>query len=148
MPGAADAGGYGLMGMTGQKAHIARLKKLQGPEAVKLIGAALFAAGEVVKAEAQRSISAGSVSGKGHVPSNPGEPPNFDTGVLSRNIEVSRTGRLEVTVGSYAPYAGGLEFGTSKIEARPYMVPARNKTRKEIRALVTEAVKVAARRSG
>jgi hypothetical protein len=51
-------------------------------------------------------------------------------------------------VGSYAPYASPLESGTSRMAARPYMAPARDKTRKKIRELVTEAVKVAVRKSG
>lgn len=134
--------------MKGAKAHIARLKKLQGREAVRLVGQALFAGGEAIQVEAQRLISTGSVSGKAHVPSKPGEPPNYDSGVLSANIETTQPGPLRVRVTSKAPYASPLEFGTSKMAARPYMIPARNNKRREVVDMVQKAVSVAVKRSG
>jgi HK97 gp10 family phage protein len=136
------------MPMIGAKKHIARLKRLQGREAVRLVGQALFAGGEAIQVEAQRLISTGSVSGKNHVPSAPGQPPNYDSGVLSSNIETIQVEPLRVQVRSNAPYASALEFGTSKMAERPYMRPARDNKRAEVVAKVQAAVSVAVRRSG
>jgi hypothetical protein len=136
------------MPMRGAKEHIRRLKRLQGAEGVRLVGRALFSAGEDIQTEAQRLISLGAVSGAAHVPSAPGEPPNYDTGVLSSNIETVQVEPLRVQVKSSAPYAGSLEFGSSKMAERPYMRPARDNKRAEVVAKVQAAVSVAVRRSG
>lgn len=136
------------MPMHGLKQHLARLKRLRGPETTRLVEQALFAGGELIETEAQRLISTGSVSGQGHVPSSPGEAPNFDSGVLSNNIETTRAGKLHVQVRSEAPYASPLEFGTSKMAARPYMGPARDNKRREVTAMVRSAMDAAVKKSG
>ena len=128
------------MPMKGARAHVNRLRALASPEATRFIGAALFAGGELIQTEAQVSITRGSVSGKGHIPSKPGEPPNQNTGVLAGNIETTQTAPLVVEVSSNAPYSAPLEFGTSKMAARPFMRPARDKKRKEVVALVQQAM--------
>lgn len=133
--------------MIGAKAHVARLRKMTGEQMVRGVGKALFAAGEAIQVEAQISITAGSVSGKKHVPSAPGQPPNQDTGVLAGNIEVVQAAPLVVEVSSNAPYAAALEFGTSKVAARPYMGPARDAKRDEVVQLVRQAVANAVRKS-
>lgn len=129
------------------KAHVARLKKLAGPEMERAVGKALFAAGERIQVEAQISITAGAVSGRNHVPSRPGEPPNNDTGVLAGNIETNQIAPLIVEVSSNAPYAADLELGTSKMEARPYMRPARDRNKKAAQQLVAQAVDRVVRKS-
>lgn len=134
-------------GFVGAKAHIARLKKLRGPEATLLVGKALFAGGELIQVEAQIGISSGSVSGKNHVASSPGEFPNQDTGVLSGNIETVQVEPLLVEVSSNAPYSTALEFGTSKMSARPFMAPSRDAKRDEVQQLVRRAVATAVKRS-
>lgn len=133
--------------MKGRKAHVSRLKKLAGHETARQVSAALFAAGEVVAVEAQVSITRGAVSGKSHVPSAPGLPPNADTHFLANNIEVRQITPLIVEVSSNAPYSAPLEFGTSKMAARPFMRPAREKTRPEVEDMVKAAVRRAVRRS-
>lgn len=100
--------------MIGMKAHVARLKKLSGPDMVNRVGAALFAGGEAIQVEAQRSITEGAVSGKAHVPSKPGDPPNNDTGYLAAAIVTIKTAPLEVEVSSNAGYAAALEFGSER----------------------------------
>lgn len=117
-----------------------RIESLAGREKIELVGQALFAGGEMIKAEAARSITEGAVSGKGHVPSKPGEPPNEDTGTLRRNITVTQIGPLHVRVASNAPYSAHLEFGTSKMAARPFMGPAARAKKKEVVALVRGAI--------
>lgn len=124
----------------GAKAHVARLRRLRSPEMVRKVSSALFAAGQLIQVEAQISITAGAVSGKGHVPSLPGQPPNQDTGVLANGIETNLVAPLKVEVTSNAPYAGELEFGTSKMAERPYMRPAVAKKRPEAVRLVRRAV--------
>lgn len=134
------------MPLRGSKAHLARLRKLTR-DTERFVGKALFAGGESIQIEAQLSITQGAVSGKNHVPSKPGEPPNQDTGVLSGNIETVQKGPLLVEVSSNAPYSTPLEFGTSKMAARPFMRPARDKKRAEVVALVERAVSQAVRQS-
>lgn len=129
------------MGVTGAKAHSARLRRIAGPEMVRQVGAALFTGGQTIQDEAQLSITRGAQSGKNHVASAPGEAPNNDTGVLANNIETTRPGPLRVEVSSNAPYAAALELGTSKMIERPYMRPATAKKRNEVTDLVRAAVK-------
>lgn len=59
-----------------------------------------------------------------HRASAPGQPPAEDTGKLYREITVRRlkSGHYRVRFG--ARYAGFLEFGTSRMAARPYVLPA------------------------
>jgi HK97 gp10 family phage protein len=106
-----------------------RFRDFGGPPIDRAINAALFEAADEVRAEAQRSITAGSVSGKNHVASKPGEPPHNDTSVLRNNIETSQPRPFVARVSSEAPYAADLEFGTSKMAERPYMRPARDKVK-------------------
>jgi HK97 gp10 family phage protein len=121
----------------------ARLKGLAGEKMVRNVGAALFAAGEEVRAEAAHLITEGAVSGKNHVPSLPGQPPNEDTGVLRTHIETTQVAPLRVEVSSNAPYAVALEVGTSKMAARPYMAPALRNKKKAVSALIQRAVNAA-----
>lgn len=129
------------MPLTGRKAHVARLKRLTGPAMERRLGQALFAGAELIQVEAQISITTGAISGKQHVPSAPGDAPNQDSGVLANNIEAALIDPRMAQVSSNAPYSGALEFGTSRMAARPFMAPARDKKRKEVEALVVKAVK-------
>lgn len=124
------------------KAHSARLKKM-AKQTAREVTRALYLVGQQVELEAERSITAGSVSGKGHVPSLPGEPPNQDTGVLSGNIETAIVAQNPPTVHvvSRAPYAAFLEWGTSRMHERPYMRPAVAKHRGKIPAEISVAVR-------
>lgn len=88
------------------------------------LSTAVYAIADNVKVDAQISITNGSVSGKGHVPSAPGQPPNNDTGLLADGIVIQRVDDLTAEVVSTAPYGADLELGTSKMEERPYMRPA------------------------
>jgi HK97 gp10 family phage protein len=117
-----------------------RLNRLAGAEAIERVGQALYAGGEMIRAEASHMITEGAVSGKHHVPSLPGQPPKEDTGVLRTHIETTQVGPLKVEVSSNAPYASALEFGTSKMLPRPYMSPATQRKRAEIIDLVRKSV--------
>lgn len=136
-----------MVRITGRERVTARLKGAAGERLVREVGQALFAGGEIIRAEAHRSISEGAVSGKHHQPSLPGEPPNRDTGVLQAHIETTQPAPLRVEVSSNAPYAVPLEAGTSKMLPRPYMAPATRRKKKEVVALVRQAANRALRRS-
>ncbi|WP_422057711.1 HK97 gp10 family phage protein [Sphingomonas sp.] len=132
--------------MKGRKAHIARLKKLTSPATLMLVEGALFAGGQKIQVEAQISITTGAVSGKNHVPSKPGEPPNADTHQLADGIITRRVRALTVEVASTAPHAR-IEWDWGNVAARPYMRPARDKMKGEIVRDVEKALSVAVRRS-
>lgn len=128
-----------MAGITGVDRHLRRLT--QRAKAVRReVGKAVVEAAELVAAEAVASISADWISGPDHVPSNPGEPPNADTGRLHRAIDVVRRGELTADVVSAAPYAD-LEFGTERAAARPYLRPATAKKRRDAVALIVQAVR-------
>jgi HK97 gp10 family phage protein len=114
---------------------------------IQAINKALFVGAELIVTEAQLSITRGAVSGKNHVPSKPGEPPNNDSGVLAGDIEATQPLPLTARATSEAPYAAALEFGSSKMEARPHMRPARDKMKKAVRNLVVKAMNGAVKRS-
>lgn len=114
----------------GARIHRNRLQRLRRVKTPAL--KALYEAGEVVREDAKRSIIAGSVSGAAHVPSRPGEPPNADTHQLDLSLDtIINESQLSVSVVSRAPYGAFLEFGTSRMAARPYLRPAllRNRNR-------------------
>jgi hypothetical protein len=133
-----------MVKITGAKEHEARLAAMTGPETVRQIGAALYAAADLVAVEEARLITEGSVSGKGHVASAPGEPPNADTHQLDRSIEAVLVEPLRAEVQTTAPYAIPLQFGTSKVAARPYAdVALRNKKAAAIDLVVAAVRKIA-----
>jgi HK97 gp10 family phage protein len=125
----------------GRQAVKARvLRGVRGPEAITEIGKALFVGGNLIQTDAQHSITNGSVSGKAHVPSAPGEPPNADTHALDRQIETVQVGPLRVQVQSNDPKSKFLELGTSRMAARPFLLPAGRRQQPKVTRLVTDAV--------
>jgi HK97 gp10 family phage protein len=132
----------------GSREHSRRLQRMQGAGPERLIGQALFVGGEMIQVEAQLSITRGAVSGKAHVPSKPGEPPKADTHRLADNIETVQVVPLKVEVSSNAPYSVPLEYGTSKMAARPFMKPATEKKRAEVVNLVRGAIRKVVEQSG
>jgi HK97 gp10 family phage protein len=133
--------------MKGRKQFQNKLSSLGGEGVVAAARRVLFVGADMIRAEAFQSISRGSISGKGHVPSAPGQPPKRDTGTLQNHIESKMTGPLEAQVSSSAPYAAALELGTSKMAARPYMRPARDKKADEVQRLFVAEIEKLARSS-
>lgn len=79
-------------------------------------------------------------------PSSPGEPPAVVTGTLRASI----THRVEDEdseavgyVGTNVQYAQPLEFGTSKMAARPFLFPALEKNREKVVAAIKEELEAA-----
>lgn len=71
-----------------------------------------------------------------HTASAAGQPPNTDTGYLANNIYVVIDGdRMGADIESRADYSEALEFGTSKMQARPFMQPALEEERPKVRSL-------------
>jgi hypothetical protein len=69
---------------------------------------------------AGQTYTRGSVS---HTASAPGEFPAIDTGTLMNDIHVEPRGALSRAIVTSVDYAPHLEFGTSKMAARPFMGP-------------------------
>ncbi len=59
-----------------------------------------------------------------HQASAPGESPAMDIGHLANSMRVRRAGRLVRVIEIGAEYAAPLEFGTSRMAARPFLGPA------------------------
>ena len=96
-------------------------------------------AGNLVRNTAIKSIhthqSSGVTYGK-HTASKAGSPPNTDTGHLADNIFINiDNDKLGVSVESRADYSKALEFGTSKMGARPFMQPALEENKNKINRL-------------
>lgn len=96
-----------------------------------------------VEGTIKRSMASGSKSGKQyargkartktgkpvkrrryHRASAPGEPPAVDTGNLINSIRSQFPTKLKGVLNIGAAYASFLEFGTRKMKARPYVLPA------------------------
>ena len=117
-----------MKGAQVHKNRLARMRNIKSPIMRKLMEA-----GEIVRKDAADSIREGAVSGPGHVPSRPGEPPNADTHNLDLGIDVRVSqSRLSVRVVSTAIYSAALEFGTSRIAPRPFMRPALQRNRNRL----------------
>lgn len=73
-------------------------------------------------------------------PSRPGEPPHRDTSHLAQSIDYELTdGGLGAKVGSTnVEYSVYLELGTSKMAPRPYLRPALDRSRAEIKRILTK----------
>jgi len=109
----------------------------------------LLGGGQLIRGEAIRSIQTGAKSGKTykrynptrtHKASAPGEAPASDTGFLVSNIRV-REQKDVVQVRSEASYSKFLEFGTSKMLARPFLFPAFEKSKPKIAEVIFQKIK-------
>ena len=95
---------------------------------------------QLIRGEAIKLIQSGSKTGRTykrynptrtHRASAPGEAPASDTGNLVSNIMVQEKGD-SIEVQSNAEYSKFLEYGTSKMEARPFLFPAYEMSREKI----------------
>ena len=111
--------------------------KLNKAELTKIINQAenLVYDGSVYMAEEmKKSISSGAKSGKkygNHTSSAPGQSPANWTGKLLKSIKVQKSKGIAFVYVT-AKYAEFLEFGTSKMRPRPFIIPAFIKTKKMI----------------
>lgn len=96
---------------------------------------------ELVRDEAVSLIlntpKTGRVRRDGHVQSAPGEPPASDTGRLINSITTRYDAdNLTGVVNVGAKHGLFLEYGTQKMEPRPFLRPALANKRQEVAALV------------
>ena len=79
-----------------------------------------------------------------HTASAAGQPPATDTGFLGQNItmnvDVKSNGTVVGQIISAAPYSKALEFGTTNMDARPFMQPALEKNRRKIESMFKKGV--------
>jgi phage gpG-like protein len=75
-----------------------------------------------------------------NVPSSPGEPPHKQSGKLANSF-TSSIDSDGVTISSDSPYAGMLEYGTSRMAARPYIAPNMGKFKEIARRNLAEEMK-------
>lgn len=105
----------------------------------------------MVHGTAVQSITGGNKSGETyqlynprriHTASAPGEAPAADTGYLHSNIifDIDADG-LGASIESRADYSAALEFGTSKMQARPFLQPAVEENRPKIKRLMRQTIR-------
>lgn len=83
----------------------------------------------------KQGTKTGNVRKDGSRRSAAGEFPATDTGFLASNIVIKKSNSgLSGEVISRADYSSHLEFGTSKMGARPFMQPSLEENRPKIRA--------------
>jgi len=113
---------------------------------------ALLASAKRIENEAKTSIMSGNKSGRvyqrgavSHTSSAPGEAPANDTGRLVNSISsylVKANAEAVVTAGrGLVKYARMLEFGTSKMAARPFFFPAAEKSKAWIQDRLNKALR-------
>lgn len=115
--------------------HAARLLRLSPTRIMPAMGEELEAGAKAIAEDAAFSIRDGAISGSGHIPSLPGQPPNKDTGDLDESIHVGDVVELpngiQTSVIADSDHAW-IELGGSKMEPRPYMQPAVERGRSDI----------------
>lgn len=123
---------------SGTPSLMAKLSKLGGNSASEaILMPALETAAVLIHASAVESIMAQGSTGRTytrgsvtHVASAPGEAPNTDTGKLVSSIKIQKDAKLfTVAVGTDLEYGKFLEFGTTRMAARPWLGPACEKNK-------------------
>ncbi len=74
-------------------------------------------------------------------PSAAGQPPHSESGTLRNSIRCNVTnenGRSNISVSVGTEYARFLEFGTSKMTARPFMRPSQEQAKKVLKQHLKE----------
>lgn len=99
------------------------------------LASALDTVAETVAAEARRLLD-----GAGARPSQPGEPPADPSGVLADVITTGRAADGSAAVTAAAPYAAALEYGTTRMAARPFLRPAVANAEGTVRDILANAL--------
>lgn len=125
-----------------------------GPLSAKaetMLGLAVRKAAHDVMASAKTAIQTGPKTGrtykrnkrgKLHQASGPGEAPATDTGQLVNSITTKSVTRFASEVRVHSEYGMHLEYGTTSMDARPFMGPAVNTVRPSFEAACKQAVKM------
>ena len=107
--------------MTGRIELVFNRFDLIAAELPEMAAAVTLRTAYAIQADAQTSMKGG---GTPHEPSAPGEPPHVDTGFLKSSILAGRMGATNAEVSVGAEYGIFLEYGTTKMAARPFLLPA------------------------
>lgn len=133
-----------MVKITGVERHLRRIKAINSAATQTKLTQAVYIGAETIVVEARRLIADGAIQGKGHKPSSPGEPPNWDTGQLANETVPRQNKPLKAQAVSQSDHAAPLEFGSSKMAERPFMKPAaQNKggeTAKLVRKVILNAI--------
>ena len=117
--------------MAGSKELLRKLGRLDATLRGPIVNQALTAGAMVIETQAKLLLMSGTQTGEWykhgnvwHQSSAAGEPPATDTGHLANSISTYSLSREQVAVSVGAEYGVFLEYGTSKMEPRPFMRPA------------------------
>lgn len=117
--------------------------KLQAVQTRNLTEAAIYLHGrirELISGRQPRRRVRGA-SGKtyyrGSDPSLPGAPPHQVSGQLLRSIAFEVNGNV-ARIGSNLAYSFWLEFGTKRMQARPFLRPALDQNKNELAAILSK----------
>lgn len=138
--------------VSGDKELNRKLNKL-GFKMMAAIDAGVFITAQDIRTDAIKSIQNQSTGrsvqrsrqGGGtytHMASNTGQAPNTDTGKLVASIAVEKEKEANYLVGSNLEYAAFLEFGTSKMGARPWLEPAMRQNIGELNKNISKAADI------
>jgi hypothetical protein len=104
--------------------NLARLLTTQaGAEALAI--AAAEESADIMERNISRTQGTGKAykkNGAVHIASAPGQYPTIDTGELKRSVTIKRITFRIVNLEINAPYSLDLEFGTSKMRPRPFII--------------------------
>ncbi len=128
------------------------------PEINRRVREELIEGGFLIESTAKKSIQKPS-SGityirkdrPNHVASKPGSAPNTDTGNLVRNIFTEITDKknsTKVIVRTDVEYGIHLEFGTTNMEARPWLFPAIQKHKRGILKRINQIINNSLKKAG
>jgi HK97 gp10 family phage protein len=135
-----------IEGLNALNATLAKLAK----DAGRFSMSAYIAGGKLVETDAKKSIQSKSPgqmvtryreggASYDHLASSEGNAPNTDTGRLVSSINTEPT-KDAVFVGTSLEYGKFLEFGTSVMGERPWLIPALNKNKQTIIDLQISAI--------
>jgi len=136
------------------------LSKLReyGRDGARALDQGLAATAADARAEAVKSIQRGPKTGRTyprvrgrrgspHTASAPGQAPATDTGRLASSIRAARSLAGDHLVGTALEYGRALEFGTSRMQPRPWLLPAVQKAAPRLAKRIEQAL-VRLRRGG
>lgn len=123
--------------MDGLNQLLGQLQRL-GAVAEEVIEETLFDIATDTQAEAVKGINGPPKSGRvyqksnpnrTHTASAPGQYPASDTGRLASSVRMLPDGPVAYVVGTNVAYGPMLEFGTSRMGARPWLLPSFEKAK-------------------
>lgn len=79
--------------------------------------------------------------GKTHIAAAPGEAPAIDSGQLANFVQSEQTGDASAVVGTNVEHGMHTEFGTSRMEPRPWLGPAFEEAQESFEKGVKELLK-------